>query len=373
MADKDYYKTLGIDKGASADEIKKAYRKLAKKYHPDLNQDDKERAAEKFKEVSEAYEVLADPKKKQMYDRYGYEGVSQQFGQGGFSWSNFSHMDDLSDILNDFFGGGFSGSGGSIFDSFFGNARRGRANAERRGSDLTVHLKLTLEEMYSGTKKTVKYKRYETCYECNGSGARSADDIEVCKDCGGSGQKQVRRQSIFGSMINVVPCPSCNGQGKIIKEKCSKCNGDGRIKQEHTVTIDVPSGVIDNSFMVLDSEGNAPSNKGHYGDLRVIFSQKEHSSFIRDGESLYIEKDISYPDAVLGSTISIKTIDGKKAKLKIPSGTPGGKVFVLKGKGMPKLHSSHHGNLYVKVNIHIPKKVNKKTKELLKELRDIRE
>lgn len=370
MAEKDYYKTLGIEKNASADEIKSAYRKLAKKYHPDLNQDNKEAASEKFKEISEAYEVLADPKKKQMYDRYGYEGVSQQFGQGGFSWSNFSHMDDLSDILNDFFGGGFSGGGGSIFESFFGGGRR-RSQSVRKGSDLTVHLKLTLEEMYSGTKKTVKYKRYAVCYECNGSGAKSSGDVEVCKDCGGSGQKQMRRQSIFGSMVNVVTCPSCNGQGKIIKNPCKRCNGDGRVKEEHTVVIDVPSGVMDNSFMVLEGEGNAPKNKGQYGDLRVIFTQKEHNDFIRDGESLYIEREISYPDAVLGTNISIRTIDGKKAKLKIPSGTQGGKVFVLKGKGMPRLHSSHYGNLYVKINIHIPSKVDKKTKELLKELKEL--
>ncbi len=369
MADKDYYKILGIEKSASSSDIKSAYRKLAKKYHPDLNQDNKDAAAEKFKEISEAYEILADPQKKKMYDTYGYEGVSQQFGQGGFSWSNFSHMDDISDIFNDFLGNSFGG-GGSFFDMFFGGQGRGARRKVIRGSDLTLTLKLNLEEIYTGTEKTLKYKRYETCYECNGSGAASSDDVETCKDCGGSGQKQYKRQSIFGTMVNVGTCPSCNGAGKIIKKPCKKCKGEGRLKMDHTVKIDIPAGVMHNSFMVLEHEGNGPKGKGIYGDLRVVFQELQHKKFIRDNHHLHMEMDIEYTDAVLGTQKKVQTIDSKSVKLKIPAGTPGGKVFALKGKGMPYLHSSDKGNLYITVKIRIPQKIDKQTKKILEELRE---
>ncbi|MFO8062004.1 MAG: molecular chaperone DnaJ [bacterium] len=374
MANKDYYEVLGIDRDASPEEIKKAYRKLAKKYHPDLNKENKEQATDKFKEVSEAYEVLADPKKRKMYDQYGYDGVSQEFGQGGFSWNNFSHAEDISDIFSDIFGGGsgFSG-GGSIFDMFFGGGRgrtRG-ANRVNRGGNININLELSLEEMHSGVSKTIKYKRYETCPKCNGTGAESESDLEQCPDCNGSGQRKVRSQSMFGTVVNVGTCPTCQGSGRVIKNKCSKCFGEGRIKKDHKVKIDVPAGVSDNSYMNLKGEGNAPSGKGVYGDLRVIFKEKANDRFLRDGDNLHMQITISYPDAVLGSKETIKTIDSKKVKLKIPSGTPAGKIFVLKGRGMPNVNTGRTGDLFVKTNIDVPKRPSKKMKELIKQMRDL--
>ncbi len=370
MPDKDYYKTLNIERNASPDEIKKAYRKLAKKYHPDLNQDKKEEAAEKFKEISEAYEVLADPQKKKIFDTYGYEGVSQQFGKNGFSWNNFSHMDDISDILSGMFSGGGGGGGSSIFDMFFGGSRGNQQRRVNRGSDLNITIDLTLKEMYSGISKTLKYKRFEKCYECNGSGAKSSRDIETCPECNGAGQRQYKKQSIFGTMINVGVCQRCNGTGKIIKKKCPKCHGDGRVKSEHKLTIDIPPGVMNNSFMVKEGNGNAPKHKGINGDLRIIFRALLDNNFIREGDDLHIERSINYPDAVLGTNIPIDTIDGHKVKLKIPSGTESGKIFVLKGKGMSRLHSSQFGNLYVRIKVIIPKRINKEAKGLLIKLRD---
>ncbi len=377
MAHRDYYEILGVSKNASPDEIKRAYRKLAKKYHPDLNQDNKEESAKKFKEISEAYEVLADEKKRKIYDTYGYEGISQQFGQGGFSWNNFTHMDDISDILNDLFGGGFSssGGGGSFFDMFFGGGGSGRRhsyrNTVKKGSDITISLKLTLEEIYNGTSKTIKYKKYEICPKCNGTGANSPSDVKVCPDCNGSGERRYQSRSFFGTVVNVATCPTCSGTGKIIDKKCSKCYGEGRIKKETSIKINIPKGVQNNSYMVIEKGGHAPVRGGINGDLRVLFNEISHDRFIRDNDDLHTIVRIEYPDAVLGTDVKIETLDKKKVKLKIPKGTPSGKIFVIKGKGMPHLHSNRYGNLYVKVEVNIPKKVSSETKNLLKKLNEL--
>lgn len=373
MPDKDYYKTLGIERTAGADEIKKAYRTLAKKHHPDLNRDNKEEAEEKFKELSEAYEVLIDPQKKQIYDQYGYEGISRQFGRNGFSWDNFTHAEDISDIFADLFGGGRGG--GSIFDMFFGGSQQRRGSRKRvnRGSDISINLKLNLDEMYSGTTKTIKYARYINCEHCSGTGAESQSDMKKCPDCNGTGERQYKSQSMFGTVIQVGTCPTCGGEGKIIEKQCKHCAGQGRIKGENSVKVNVPPGVMSNSYMIIEKGGNAPLRDGHYGDLRVVFIQNEDKLFVREGDDLHYNQHISYSDAVLGTTVEIHTFDKKKVKLKIPSGTPSGKIFSLKGKGMPHLHSNYKGNLYVRAVIDIPKKVSPKMKELLNKMRELNE
>lgn len=369
MSGKDYYKTLGIEKSATPDEIKKAYRALAKKYHPDLNRENKAEAEKNFKEVSEAYEVLIDPQKKAMYDQYGYEGISQQFGQQGFNWDNFSHYEDISDIFGDLFGraGGFGGQE-NVFESLFGGGRQGRGRqAVRRGTDIKIVMKLTLEEMYRGTEKTIKYHRHEKCPTCDGAGGAKSD-IKKCNDCGGTGQRKYKTQSIFGTMMQVAVCPTCRGEGTVIDKKCRDCYGEGLIKRDHTVKVNVPAGVFDNAYMRMEGEGNSAKKGGERGDLIIVFQQTENERFARDENNLSAELHISFPRAVLGSEEEFVGIDGKTVKIKIPEGTQNGKVFVLKGKGMPELHSSRYGDLYVKIIVDVPKRVDQKTKTLLKEL-----
>ncbi|MGE3062460.1 MAG: molecular chaperone DnaJ [bacterium] len=368
MSGKDYYKILGLEKNATPDEIKKSYRALAKKYHPDLNRENKEESEKKFKEVSEAYEVLIDPQKKSIYDQYGYEGVSQQFGQQGFRWENFSHYDDISDIFGDLFGNRRAGGGESIFESFFGGGRQSRSqNPDKRGSDIKIVLKLTLEEMYTGIDKTIKYHRHEKCPTCGGVGGLKSD-LKRCADCNGTGQRKYKTQSIFGTMMQVAVCPTCQGEGTIIEKKCKDCYGEGRIKREHTVKVHAPAGVFDNAYMRMEGEGNIGKRGGLAGDLIIVFQQEANSRFTREENNLTSELRISYPRAVLGSEEEILGIDEKTIKLKIPEGTQNGKVFVLKGKGMPELHSNRHGDLFVKITVDVPKKVDQKTKNLLKEL-----
>jgi len=366
---KDYYKILGIEKTASPEEIKKAYRTLAKKFHPDVNQDNKEAAEAKFKEISESYEVLIDPKKKQVYDTYGYEGISQQFGQGGLQWDNFTHMDDISDIFSSLFGGRGGRGGGSIFESFFsgGNVHSGKP-AKHHGGDIKIHMKLTLKEMYLGDSKTVKYTKYVSCSHCKGTGSKNASEGKVCKDCGGTGQRKYKTQSMFGTMIQVGTCPTCQGEGKIIDEKCTKCFGEGRVKEEHTLKINVPAGVFDNDYMRIDGEGNTGKRSGTTGDLIVIFTQTPDKNFKREDDDLYTDLNVSFPDAILSADKEIELLDGKTIKIKVPEGTESGKLLLIKGKGMPSLNSRHPGNLFVRVNIIVPKKTGSKLKNSLKEL-----
>ncbi|MEO0281848.1 MAG: molecular chaperone DnaJ [candidate division WOR-3 bacterium] len=371
--EKDYYKILNVDRNATPDEIKKAYRALAKKYHPDLNKDNKEEAEKNFKEISEAYEVLIDPEKRKLYDTYGYEGVSGQFSQGGFSWQDFSHAEDISDIFKEFFGsrGGF---GSSIFDDLFGGGFSERRSEkyyeqERKGKDIKINLRLTLEEIYSGTTKTLKYTRYEKCRTCDGKGGT---DITVCPDCKGTGQRKYKKQSMFGTIVQVATCPTCSGEGKVIGKKCKDCFGEGVIKVEHSVKVDIPAGVYDNSYMRIQGEGNAGKNGGKYGDLIIVFQEVPHKRFVREDDNLKTEVYIKYPTAVLGGEVTIDTIDGKKIKLKIPQGTESGKTFVVKGKGLSDPNNPKKvGDLLVKVNIEVPKNVDLRVKNLLKELEKI--
>ncbi len=365
MAKRDYYEVLGVSKDASQDEIKKAYRKLAMKYHPDRNPGDKE-AEEKFKEAAEAYEVLSDPDKRAKYDRFGHGGL-----KGDPSFHGFTDINDIFSHFSDIFGGSFGG-GGSIFDDFFGGGRSSAHSSTRRatgtpGSDLRITLKLTLEEIAKGTTKKVKLKRYEVCDVCGGTGASSPSAFKTCQVCGGSGEIRQVSRSIFGQFVNIAPCKNCNGTGKVISDPCKKCKGEGRIYTEATININVPPGVTDNSYMTLRGEGNAGKNGGPAGDIIVIFKELPHEYFIREGDNIIYNLYLSYPELVLGTEVEVPTLSGR-AKLKIEPGLQPGKYLKMREKGIPHLHSHGAGDQLVKVNVHVPKHINSRERELLKEL-----
>ena len=362
MASKrDYYEVLGIDRNATKDDIKKAYRKMAMQYHPDRNPNDKS-AEDKFKEAAEAYEVLNNDEKKARYDRYGHEGVKSGFGSQGFTDINdiFSHFADI-------FGGG-----GSIFEDFFGSGQRAgrRRSGGIPGSDLKVTLKLTLEEISEGISKKIKLKKFIKCNECNGSGAEGGSSTKTCPVCHGSGEVRSVSRSVFGQFVNIQTCSNCSGEGIVVDNPCKKCRGDGRVQEEVTVKIDVPAGVYEGSYMTLRGEGNSGRKGGPAGDLLVMFEELPHEYFVRNNDDILYEIFISYPDAVLGTEVEVPTFKGK-AKLKIEAGTQPGKLLRMRDKGIKHLNSSGYGDQLVKVNVDVPKKTNSKEKEILKELADL--
>ena len=348
MAEKDPYEVLGVSRDASEDEIKKAYRKLSKKYHPDLNHEPG--AEEKFKEVNEAYEILSNPQKKAQYDQFGSTG--QQFGGAGNSgFSNFS--------------GGFGGFD-DIFSSFFGGgATRNSQNAPRQGRDLQYEMHLSFEEAIFGKKTEIEYTRQALCKECHGTGAKPGTSPVTCSRCHGTGVIQVERQTPFGRMMTQQECPECHGTGKEIKEKCPACHGTGRVNEKHAVEVTVPAGVEDGNQMRLQGQGEAGYNGGPYGDLFIIFDVSPSKTFKRDGAEIYLTQPISFVQAALGAEIKVKTVYGD-VKLNIPAGTQTGTTFRLKGKGAPKLRGNGKGDEKVTVQIETPKKLNKKQKEALK-------
>ncbi|MDD3716452.1 MAG: molecular chaperone DnaJ [Candidatus Marinimicrobia bacterium] len=354
---RDYYDILGVGKTATAEELKKAYRKLAVKYHPDKNPNNKE-AEEKFKEAAEAYSVLSDPEKRQRYDQFGHEGLRQNgFGGGGFSGQGMS-MDDIfsqfGSIFGDAFGGGFS--------SFFGGGAQQRSS--NRGADLRVNLRLSLEDIYSGVKKQIKLNRYEPCSECHavgGSGKRT------CPVCHGSGEIRERVNSFFGQMISSKPCYQCQGQGVIVDQPCPVCRGEGRVRKDATVSIDVPPGVQDGNYMTIRSEGHAGPRDGSRGDLIVIFKESSHSVFTRSGNDVILSCMITWPQAVLGDEVEVPTLSGK-VSFKINPGTEHGKIYRLRGKGMPHLHGNRYGDQLVQILIETPAHPERNEKNLIKEL-----
>lgn len=367
MAKRDYYEILGVSKNASDDELKKSYRKLAMQYHPDRNPGDKE-AEDKFKEAAEAYEVLSDSQKRAKYDRFGHEGM-----RGGQDYHNFTNFEDIFSNFSDIFGGAFGG-GGSIFDDFFGGGRSSSRSRQRSqgtpGSDLKVTLKLKLEEIATGTTKTIKLKKHKKCSSCNSTGAKDANSYQSCPVCQGTGEiKQVSR-SLFGQFVNIQACGNCNGSGKVIIHKCDTCKGEGRIQDDATIKINVPAGVVDNSYMTMRGEGNAGKNGGPAGDIIVIFNELPHQYFRRDGDNIVYDLFLSFPEAVMGTEVEIPTLNGR-AKLKIESGTQPGKYLKMTGKGIKHLNGHGTGDQLVKIDIHIPKKLNSKEKDLLKELQDM--
>ncbi|RKY80829.1 molecular chaperone DnaJ [candidate division KSB1 bacterium] len=355
MVKRDYYEVLGVERNADTEEIKRSYRKLAMKYHPDRNPGDKE-AEEKFKEAAEAYEVLSDPEKRERYDRFGHDGLKG--GAGGFSGFGFDF--DLSSALRTF----MEGFGG--FDDFFGGGsarRRGPA----RGSDLQIKLKLTLKEIASGVDKVIKIKRMERCEACSGTGAASADSIVTCTTCHGTGQiKQVSR-SIFGQFVNVSTCPSCRGRGKIIKDKCPKCNGKGITPVEAKIKVHIPAGAAEGNYITLNGEGNAGAHGGQAGDLYVFILESQDEIFTRHGDDILYDLNISITQAVLGDNVEVPTLTGK-ARLKIDPGIQSGTILRMKGKGVPHLNGRGRGDQLVRVNVWVPEKLSKESKELFDKL-----
>ncbi|GBG97529.1 molecular chaperone DnaJ [Lactococcus termiticola] len=354
MNNTEFYERLGVDKNASQDEIKKAYRKMSKKYHPDIN---KEPGAEdKYKEVQEAYETLSDEQKRAVYDQYGAAGANG-FGGGTGGFSGFD---------------GFQGAGGfsdfsDIFSSFFGGGAAGQMdpNAPRQGEDLSYRVTLKFEEAIFGVEKEVSYQREEVCHSCDGSGAKAGTHAETCSSCGGRGQKQVIRDTPLGRMSTTVTCEVCHGAGKTIKEKCSSCGGSGHERKSHTVKVKVPAGVESGQQMRLQGQGDAGENGGPYGDLYVRFIVEASDKFERDGSEIFYEMPLNFVQAALGDEIEVPTVHGK-VKLKIPAGTQTGTNFRLKGKGAPKLRGSGQGDQHVIVNIVTPEKLNEEQKEALR-------
>jgi molecular chaperone DnaJ len=360
---RDYYEVLGVDKGASADEIKKAYRKLAMKYHPDRNPGDKA-AEEKFKEANEAYEVLSDDQKRKTYDQFGHAGMEGGFGGGaggfnGFGGGSGGFEDIFSDIFSSFGGsGGFGGFGG------FGGGSRQRGPS--RGSDMKININLTFKESVFGTTKKIKIKHKEACPTCGGSGAKSGSDVKTCDKCGGSGQVTMRQQTAFGTIQQTVVCDKCHGEGKIVANPCPTCGGSGIVDKERTLEIKIPAGVDDSSVLPLKGQGNAGRNGGAKGDLYVYMSIKQDPLFKRDGDDIYFDIPITFAQAALGAEIIVPTVDGK-VKLKVPEGTQTGKVFRLKNKGVPNVNGYGKGDQYVTVKVETPQKLNKKEKDLLRQ------
>ncbi len=352
MADKrDYYEVLGVSKGASEDELKKAYRKEAKKYHPDLHPGDKE-AEVKFKEVNEAYEVLSDSDKRAKYDQFGHAGVDPNFGGGGGFGGGFGGF-DFGDIF-DMFGGGFGGFGGN------------RRNGPRRGQDIQKIVEVTFEEAAFGCKKQINVNKQENCPTCNGSGAKPGTSPETCTRCGGRGQVENRTRTPLGFMTNVTVCPECRGSGKIIKEPCKDCHGSGKIRKSRTVEIDIPQGINDGQTMQMSGFGEPGERGGPNGDLLITIKIKNHEFFKRDNYDVYVELPVTFIQATLGATVKVPTLDGI-VEYDIPEGTQSGSVFRLRGKGVPFLRGKGRGDQYVTVEIEIPKNLSNKQKEILKQ------
>lgn len=359
MTKRDYYEILGVERNASKDDLKKAYRKLAMQYHPDRNPGNKE-AEEKFKEAAEAYEILNNDDKRARYDRFGHEGVKGS----GYGSQGFSDINDIFSHFSDIFGGG-----SSIFDDFFGGGhQRGRQRSRGiPGSDLKVTLKLTLEEIATGVSKKIKIKKQIVCDQCSGTGAAGSNSKKKCPICNGTGEIRSVSRSVFGQFVNITACSNCNGEGEVIDTPCKKCFGDGRVNDDVTIKIDVPAGVHEGSYMTLSGEGNAGKRGGNPGDIIVVFKEEEHQYFLREDDDIVYELSISFPEAVLGTEVDVPTLFGK-ARLKIDPGTPSGKLLKMRDKGIKHLNQSGYGDQIVKVNINIPKKLSIKEKELLKEL-----
>ena len=359
MADKrDYYEVLGVSKTATDDELKKAYRKLAKQYHPDLHPGDKEAEA-KFKEINEAYEILSDADKRAKYDQYGFAAFDPNSGFGGFD-GGFGGFDDLGDILGSIFGGGFGGFGGG-----FGGGGQRRNNGPRKGENVRVNLTLDFEEAVFGCKKEIPVNMVETCPDCKGTGCAEGTHPETCPDCGGRGTVVRTQRTAMGMMQSTSQCPRCNGRGQVIHTPCPTCKGNGRIRKKKTVSVTIPAGIDNGQTVSLRGLGNEGVNGGAPGDLLVTVTVRAHALFERDGSSILLDLPISYAQAVLGSEVTVPTLTGK-VKLTIPEGTDTGTTFRLKGKGVPFLRGNGSGDQFVTVNIETPKKLNDTQKEALR-------
>lgn len=355
MADKkDYYEVLGVDRGASDDDIKKAYRKSAKQYHPDLNPGDKEAEA-KFKEVNEAYEVLSDKEKRARYDQFGHAGVDPNYGAGGGYGGGygggFGDFGDIGDIFSSFFGGGFSGG-------------RANPNAPRRGGDVRTSVTISFEEAAKGCQKSVRITSIDGCTDCHGSGAADGTSPKTCPSCHGTGQIKVVQRTPFGQIQTQRPCDQCRGSGKIIEKPCRTCGGKGKVRRTREETINIPAGIDDGQVLILRGKGDAGVNGGMAGDANIVVNVRPHAVFERNGTDVYCEIPITFTQAALGAEIQVPTLDGK-ANLKIREGTQPGDKFRLKGKGIVRMNSTYRGDQYVIVNIEVPSNLTKAQKEIL--------
>ncbi len=355
MADKrDYYEVLGIQKGASEDEIKKAYKKKAREYHPDLHPNDPT-CEDKMKEVNEAFEILNDPDKKSRYDQFGHAGVDPNYG-GADGAGGFGGFGDMGDILESIFGGfGFGG----------GSRGAASANSPKRGADIQESVTISFMDACKGVKKEISVNKMCTCSSCKGTGAHEGTTADICPDCHGRGSVKATQRTPFGAISSTKVCPHCSGKGKIIKNPCNSCRGIGRIRSQKTVSVDIPAGIADQQTIRLGSQGDCGANGGPSGDLLINVNVKPHTLFRREGYDIHCDIPVTYMEAVLGAEIIVPTIDGD-VKYNIGEGTQTGTVFRLKGKGIQKVYKTDRGNQYVKVNVEVPKNLNKKQKDLLK-------
>ena len=362
MAKRDYYEVLGVDKKASEDEIKKAYRKIAIKYHPDRNPGDKT-AEEKFKEAAEAYSVLSDKQKRQQYDQFGFDGPNMGGGFGGFGAGGFS-MDDIFSMFGDVFGGrgGFGGFSG------FGGGQR----AQYHGTDLRLKVRLTLQEISTGVTKKFKVRKDIVCSECNGSGAQNGSGSETCPTCHGQGYTVRTVRSILGMMQTQSECPTCHGEGTVIKNKCPHCSGQGIVKGEEVVEINIPAGVAEGMVVNVPGKGNAAPHNGVPGNIQVYVEEEPNDTFVRDGQDIIYNLLLDFPTAALGGEVDIPTIEGTKVKIKIEPGTQPGKTLRLRGKGLPAVqgYGSGRGDLVVQVSVYVPKTLDRHERQVLEELRE---
>lgn len=356
MSKRDYYEVLGVSKNASDGEIKKAYRKMAMKYHPDKNEDDPE-AEKKFKEASEAYEVLGDDQKRQKYDQFGHRGVNNAGngfgGRGGAA--GFDNFEDIFSQFSDIFGSEFAGGGRS-------RGGRSRRSSGQQGADMKLRIDLSLEEIAFGTEKKLKVKKYITCDECEGTGAETKSDFETCGTCSGTGEVRQVRKTMLGQMVNVQACPECNGEGRIIRNKCSKCSGEGRYKGEESVQVNIPSGVSEGNYITLRGKGNAGKRGGDAGALVVLIEEEEHEDFERDGNDIYYDLTLSVPDAILGTEVKVPTLKGQ-AKINVEEGIQPGKLLRMSKKGIHGLKRTGVGDQFVRVNVYIPKNLSKEERK----------
>ncbi len=368
MQKRDYYEVLGVKKDATADEIKKAYRKIAIKYHPDRNPNNKE-AEEKFKEAAEAYSVLSDADKKQKYDTYGFDGLNGAGGFGGFGGANGFNMDDIFSMFGDIFGE--RGARGGFGDFFGGGASRGGRQVSR-GSDLRVKVRLTLEEIQNGVTKKFKVKRDVPCKHCHGTGAEGGSgDIQQCPTCHGTGYVIHTQNSMFGMMQSQSVCPTCHGEGTIIKNKCHECGGTGITKGEEVVEVQIPAGVMDGMVVKVPGKGNAGRHNGINGDMQVIITEEPDKELIRDGNDIIYNLLLDFPTAALGGTAEVPTIGGGKARIKIAEGTQSGKTLRLRGKGLPSVQGYGYGmgDEIVNITVYVPEKLSAEEKKIIEKLR----
>jgi len=361
MAKRDYYEVLGVDKSSDSSAVKKAYRKIAMKYHPDKNPGNKE-AEDKFKEAAEAYEVLSDGDKKARYDRFGHAGVS---GNGGFSGGGRT----VEDIFSQF--GDIFGDGGSPFESFFGGGGGGsRRTRGQKGSNLRIKVALSLQEVESGVTKKIKVKKQVTCKTCDGSGAKDSSSKKTCGTCSGSGYVRQVRSTFLGHMQTTTACPTCSGSGQVITANCPTCKGDGRNYESETLEIDIPAGVEDGMQLSMRGKGNAGKNGGPSGDLLISIEVKEDEDLARDGKNIIYDLFLNFADAALGTSVEVPTLNGK-VKIKIPAGTQAGKILRLRGKGLPSVQDYGNGDQLIHVNLWTPKALTNEEKELMERLREM--